>query len=289
MWRFWFVRGHLTEGRTWLERALDRRPVEPTAPLARALSGATTLAAAADDLMTAQALAAERLQVCRELGGDAAIASALSGLANVTVMLGGREHAARLYEEAAVRARAAGADPALASIMSNLGYVMLLDGDTTAGERRCREAARLFEELGFHADAAGAWLNVAIAVVADARAREALPVLAGSLRTYARLQHADGISYCLDAYAAAAVQLGEPRRAAVLMGAARTIRRGTGGTPEPLERALRDRTKVGVAQALGVAAFDAARTEGEQLATEAAVELALAATPPRDPQPPHPT
>ena len=280
LWRFWFIRGHLTEGRTWLARALERRPTQPSELLTRALLGATALAAADDDLTAAQALATERLHVCRELGGDDAIVSALGALANVTVMLGALDDAVRLYEQAAAHARAAGADGALASIMNNLGYVMLLNDDAVGGEARCREAARLFEELGFNTEAAGAWLNVAIALLAEARAPDALPVLARSLRTYAGVQHPDCISYCLDAYAASAEQLGELRHAAVLIGAARAIGRQTGGTPPPLERALRDRTELSIQEALGAAPFAEACREGEELTLDAAVHLALATAPP---------
>ena len=277
LWRFWFIRGHLTEGRMWLKRALERRPAQPSAWLSRALLGATTLAAAGDDITTAQRHATERVQVCRGLGGDEAIAGALGALANVTVMLGELGDAARLYEQAAEHARAAGADEALAAIMNNLGYVMLLDEEAAGGETRCREAARLFEELGFRTEAAGAWLNVAIAVLAQARPHEALPVLDRSLETYADVQHADCISYCLDAYAAAAAELGEPRRAAVLIGAARALGRQTGGTPPPLERALRDRTKLAVEAALGARTFGDACRAGEGLTQEDAIGLARAA------------
>jgi predicted ATPase/class 3 adenylate cyclase len=280
LWRFWFIRGHLAEGRTWLGRALERRPTQPSSWRANALLGATTLAAADDDTAAAQALATERLQVCRELGGDEGIAGALGGLANVTVMLGAHADAARLYEQAAYHASAAEAEGALAAIVNNLGYVMLLDGDATGGEARCREAARLFGELGSRDEAAGAWLNVAIALLAQSRAPDALSVLAGCLRTYADVQHADGISYCLDACAAAYAELGELRPAAVLSGAARGIAHRTGGTPPPLERALRDRTELQLKRDFGAGPFADACREGEALTQEAAIELASAAVPP---------
>lgn len=279
LWRFWFIRGHLTEGRTWLARALERRPARPSAWRSSALLGATTLAAVDDDLATARALAAERLQVCRELGGDEAIAGALGALANVTVMLGALAEGARLYEQAADHAGAAGADDALAALMNNLGYVMLLDDDAAGGETRCRAAARLFEERGFRTEAAGAWLNVAIALLAQARPHDTLPLLARCLRTFADVQHVDCISYSLDAYAAAYAQLGERRRAAVLIGAARAIGRRTGGTPPPLERALRDRTELELERELGAAAFADLCADGEALTREGAIELTGAAIP----------
>jgi hypothetical protein len=258
----------------WLARALERRPDEPSAWLARALLGATTLAAADGDLEAARRHATDRLEVCRGLGDDEAIAGALGGLANVTVMLGDLGAAAELFAQAAEHAAAAGADEALAAIVNNLGYVMLLDDRAADGESRCREAAHLFEELGFSTEAAGAWLNVALALLAQERPGDALPALERSLHTYADVQHADGVSYCLDAYAAASDQLGEPRRAAVLLGAARALARATGGTPPPLERALRERTTAAVQAELGAAAFADASGEGEALTQEAAIELA---------------
>jgi predicted ATPase/class 3 adenylate cyclase len=272
LWRFWFARGHLSEGRTWLGRAVAVGDDAETR--ARALRGASVLTAVAGDLDEARRLANELVAARRELGSDAGIASALVVLANIEADLGEQEAAASLYEEAAARARQAGARPSLAGIMSNLGYLALLRDDPAAARTTCREAAALFEELGFGEEAAGAWLNAAAAELLLGELDEARTAFARSLDRYVDLQHAEGVSYCLDTAAAIAAHGGEARRAAVLSGAAAAARGRTGGTLPPLERRLRDQTTATVEAALGPEAFVAALDEGTALEPQVAVALA---------------
>jgi tetratricopeptide (TPR) repeat protein len=201
------------------------------------------------------------------------VASALSGLANVTSAAGDNDAALELYEQAATHARRAGARPVLASVMSNLGYVSLLAGDPSSALERCREAAALFEELEVDAESAGAWLNVAAALLMLRRSEEAGPPLARSLARYVKLQHTDGISYCLDAAAALAVQRQELRTAGLLAGAAEAARSRTEGLAPPGERWLHEQALDGIA-ALGPESAAEARREGAALTLDAAVAAA---------------
>src|SRR5205085_4732532 len=261
LWRFWFIRGHLTEGRTWLMRAVENRAHAEPGTLSRALQGASTLAAVAGDVESARLLATERLEVCRSIGRDADLASALSGLANVTAAAGDIDTAAKLYEQAAVHARRGDVRPALANVASNLGYLSLLREDAPAALETCQEAAELFEELHFSTDAAGAWLNVATALLMLGRLGEVGEPLGRSLAGYGDLQHVDGLSYCLDAAAALAVRSGDPQAAGVLAGAAEAARSRTQGLPPPVEGRMRAETIAAIESALG-ADGDAARAEG---------------------------
>ena len=111
LWRFWFVRGYLSDGRRWLGRAIVNADGLDQATLARALSGASLLAFAAGDLEEARSFATRRLAVCQSLGDDAALASARMALANVAVARGERAEARDIYEEAADVARRIGARP----------------------------------------------------------------------------------------------------------------------------------------------------------------------------------
>ncbi len=274
LWRYWFARGHLTEGRGWLTAALATRG-EPSRASQRALLGASALALSAGDAAAAHALASDGLDVCIALDDPELITSALSALANVKVWLGERSEAMELYERAAELARAAGFDETLAVVMNNLGYLALLEGDAAAGESRCAEAAAGFESLGRPVDAANARLNVAVALVALERATEALPEIEQSLRTFLDLQNGDGISCALDVAAAAALGLGDGERAGILYGAAGAARRQSGATAPPVEQELRDRTKATLERVLGQVAFVAACNEGETLEPRSAAELVL--------------
>jgi predicted ATPase len=270
LWRFWFVRGHLSEGRQWLPRALESDTVSD-GTRARVLHGAATLDAVAGDLASARRWAEERLAVCGRLGDEAQTASALVGLANIDSTAGDRDAAAARYEQAATHARRAGSRAELASVMSNIGYLALLRGDLVAARTTCREAAALFEELGFLEDAAGAWLNDATAELLSHDLDRARAALARGLDGYIELQHTDGISYCLEVAAALGHEAGDPYRAAVLASAAACARRHTGASLPPMEQRLRDEVLAKVAAALDGESLASAEAEGAALDLQAAI------------------
>ena len=104
LWRFWFVRGHIREGRSWIGEALRSSPSEPTPALGRALFGGRGACGGGGRPRARHALAAERLRVVTALGDDAEIASALSGLANAAAQRGDYAEAAELLERSAEHA-----------------------------------------------------------------------------------------------------------------------------------------------------------------------------------------
>ena len=262
LWRFWFVRGHIREGRGWVGEALRSSSAEPTYALDHALFGGGVLAVAEGDLEEGHALAEERLRVATALGDDGEIASALGGVANAALQRGAFGEATELLERSAEHATRAQAWLPLASTMNNLGYLLLMQGDLVRGIERCREAARRFDELGMRDEGAGAAANVALGLLRQGEDEVALDVVSASLATYAELGEHDGVSYCLDVVAAATLRRGEPRTVAFLVGAADALRAGTGAAAPPLEQALHDETVAGLAGVLDPAELEAALAEG---------------------------
>ncbi|HET9287643.1 MAG TPA: adenylate/guanylate cyclase domain-containing protein [Gaiella sp.] len=274
LWRFWFVRGHVREGRRWISEALQSSPPDPTPALGRALFGGGALAVAEGDLEEGHALAAERLRVVSALGDDAEIASALSGLANAAAVRGEYAEATELLERAAEHATRAQAWLPLASTMNNLGYLLLMQGDLTRAIETCREAARRFDELGMRDEGASAAENVALGLLRQGDDAAALSAISGSLATYAGLGEDDGVSYCLDVVAAVMLGRGEPRTAGLLAGAAEALRARTGAAAPPLEQALHEETLSELRRALDPEDLRAALAEGG--ATEPSEMVALA-------------
>ena len=81
LWRFWFVRGYVTEGRDWATELLAAR-AERSGP-ARALLGAGSLATLHGDYDVARRLYEESLAMNRELDDNAGVAVSLYYLANL--------------------------------------------------------------------------------------------------------------------------------------------------------------------------------------------------------------
>ena len=70
LWRFWWLRGHLTEGRSLLDRALANAEGAPTTVQAEARRGAGILAESQGDFERATTLHEEALALMRQVRGS---------------------------------------------------------------------------------------------------------------------------------------------------------------------------------------------------------------------------
>src|SRR5439155_22547197 len=78
---FWNTRGHTSEGRAALERALEEASSAPRELRATALDRLADLAVTLGDFALAQTVAKESLKMARSLGDDHRVAEALDSLA----------------------------------------------------------------------------------------------------------------------------------------------------------------------------------------------------------------
>lgn len=88
LWRYWRVRSYFSEGRRWLENALNRGQDAPANLCARALLGAGSLASYQADYVRAGALLEKSLALHRELYDRRGVAYSLNLLSNGNMMLG---------------------------------------------------------------------------------------------------------------------------------------------------------------------------------------------------------
>jgi tetratricopeptide (TPR) repeat protein len=176
--RFWMVRGHLREGRTWLEGLLGRGGAQDAslaagAVRAKALNGAATLATRQSDYARATVLYEESLAQYRALGHKPGIASTLNGLGHVAQDQGNYAQATLLYEESLALYRALGDTHGTANLLRNLGSVAHARGDDAQATVRYEESLALYRALGDRrgmAYALGLLGNAAHAQGDDARA-----------------------------------------------------------------------------------------------------------------------
>jgi predicted ATPase/class 3 adenylate cyclase len=128
LWRFWQQRGHLAEGRRWLEEVLAMPSGQaPTAARAKALTGAGGIAWWSDR-GAARALYEEALAIERRLGDPARLAEALYNQAHAVAAEHDLQGAARLFDESLALFRQVGDEPGMAKVL-----VMLVVPDATAG------------------------------------------------------------------------------------------------------------------------------------------------------------
>ncbi len=148
LWRFWWLHGHLSEGRSHLDRALDHGFHAPAAMRAKAFDGAGGLASAQGDLGRAATLHAAALDLWRSVGDRAGMANALINLGLVADERGDPERAERYLREALVLARAAGNRRGVAVALANLGQAAMSRQDHEHAAAFLAESAHVFAELG---------------------------------------------------------------------------------------------------------------------------------------------
>ncbi|HET8631472.1 MAG TPA: tetratricopeptide repeat protein [Thermomicrobiales bacterium] len=147
LWPFWHIRGHLAEGRRWLEEALALDGA-PTAARAEALCGAGILAFYQGDYGHAAARCGESLTFFQPLGDERGMAGALTGLALVARGGGDVAGARTLQEEGLARYRAAGDRRGVAEALHYLGLLASYGGDDEAARAILEEALAINRELG---------------------------------------------------------------------------------------------------------------------------------------------
>jgi predicted ATPase/class 3 adenylate cyclase len=144
IWRFWSVRGYLTEGRSRLSAVLSRAAAgvpsdSYRAVRAKALEGAGFLAMNLGDYDEGRRLFEESLTIGRDLGDPRVIAGALNNLGDAMRFLRDPEAARALYEESLGIGRELNDKPNIAYSLTALGNITGHGGDYAM-------ARALFEE-----------------------------------------------------------------------------------------------------------------------------------------------
>lgn len=148
LWRFWEMRGHVTEGRSWLEKALARREEVPPANRWLTLHGAGNLAVDLGDYETAKGYYAESLDLLRDLGHQRGVGLSLINLGNLALMQGAWEQATVFTEEALAIHRQLKDSIGIAIALNNLADITLRQGRYDRAETLSLESLAVYRELG---------------------------------------------------------------------------------------------------------------------------------------------
>jgi predicted ATPase len=271
---FWRVRGHLSEGRRWLEAALARAEDESAAPRAKALYGASVLALRQGDYGPAKAWAQESLALCRGLGDGSGAGRALQMLGSVAVGERAYDEANRLFEESEALCRKIGDKSLLATTILDLGDVALNQADYERATVLLEESLTLFQELGDKDGAAIALYNLGSAALSEGRDERAVGLLSDGLALFGELGYKEGMAYCLEALASATASGASRVEAARLLGAADAASEAMGAALEPGERDRRARTESMLRAQLGEERFAELWSEGRNMTLDEAVRYA---------------
>ncbi len=246
---FWYLRGHLREGLSWLERALLSGDDAPTAVRAQALLGAGMLAHYAADDARAVPWLEESLGLYRTAADRWGQAFTLTILGIVAEDAGDYDRAAARFADGLVHARAADAPVETGLLLFHLGIVAWGQGDRERAGGLLNEALavqRAAGDLAYGAAESLAFLGLFACEQGDlARSVE---LQRESLSLHLEMDSKEVLAVNLANVAMLAVAAQRPATAARLFGAAVAQRESIGNPFKLPERAVYDR------------AIDAART-----------------------------
>jgi predicted ATPase len=270
LFHYWVVR-NLSEGRSWLEQAAETTDDRLRS---RALYGLGFLALRSGDVSAARAAANEALLVHQRLGDDRGAARSTQLLGVVASNAGDLDEAFALGQRAAELMRASGDRTGLATTLGNLGYLALQRGDYDGAIARSREAITLYTEFGRGDQVAVGLINLGYASLGKHEDESAHKFFTEGLRVAHDLRDVFEVAYCLEGLAAVVART-EPEYAARLLGAAEAACESVGGSLDPVEREVHERTVELVRAKINEEAFGAAWEEGRALRTNQAVAFAL--------------
>ena len=273
---FWWVRGHLSEGRRWLEEALEHAELQP--PLrAKGLAAAGVLAYKQADYDRAKKLWEASLELHRSLGDTSGVAQTLAELGGVAAAEGEYDEATVLYEQSRDLYRELRDEVSLGTVLANLGDIALNRGDYDAAADQCEEALALQRELGDKEGPAISLFNLSRAELGRGRDSEAAAALAESLDLAQAIGYRELIAYGLEGIAGMAAASGTSADgAARITGAAQMLFETLGLVPQAHELELQERAAQQLRALLGTDAYERARAEGRRLEVGRAVENAIA-------------
>ena len=213
---FWDMRGHASEGRRWLQAALElpapssSAGESPNAKLEReayialrikvlvASGGLTTLQG---DYEAARSYAREALLLCQQTGNKTYMATCLMNLGNTEIHLGNYAQALVLHEQALALRRELEDKPGIASSLVNMGFAAMSRGDYSSARAFLLECVSLRRELGDKFGIALALGNLGEVAIAEQDYASAQSLLEESLSLRREIGDERGIAFCLIRFA----------------------------------------------------------------------------------------
>jgi tetratricopeptide (TPR) repeat protein len=311
---FWYVRGHHSESRMWLQNALEQGSGS-TAARARVLVGAGRLDWFQGELARSKVLLEESLTLYQDLGDDAGAAWALLCLGRTEISRGNHGRGEALVEESlallrqqrklweisrALLALGAGAlfeddvDRATAKFEESLAICQDLEnaegvalsllylgraahmrGEDARSNTLLQESLALFKDLGDSRGVAEVLLELGRVAHAQGNDTRAVSLCRESLILSRNLDDKSHMAFCLAALAGVIQSAGQATRAARLFGAAEMLLQSLDAVLDPTGRLVFDSDLAATRLRLGEAAFEEARAEGRAMTIEQAVAHAL--------------
>jgi len=280
LWRFWLTRGHMSEGRRWLDTFLAAGSALPTEIRARSLNGAGRLAVRQGDFVSARSLLEESLALWRSLGGKRGEMEVLDNLGLAAIYQDDFDLAQRFFEQSLAGWRALGNKQGLTTALNRLGLAMRYQHKYEDAARLYQECLALARELNDTYYISAALHNLGQMVHHQGDDARAHSLLVESIQLVRKLGDTPSISVLLADIAGVWAAQGDPVRAARLFGVAEALRDKMQVSMYAAQREAYHRDLERARAQLDEATWQAAWAEGRSMTLDQALSMALEDLPP---------
>lgn len=277
---FWHLRTHLTEGREWLERALDASPREVSLPRGQAFVGLALILWAQSHYERAALAAQESRAMAQQLGDLELEANALHVLGMIAEIQDRWAEAGEYLRHACAQWRALGAKAEEGWGLTLLCRVSLALGDGVQAARQAEEALALFREIGHPSGIATSLSRLGEIACAQGDLERAATVFRESLQIWSGIGDRWLITLALAGLADVAAAHQQAAVAVTLIGAVDALAQEAGAPLLSAARLSRDRANRRAVRELGGARFARLRAAGLALPLDAAIAAARTITVP---------
>lgn len=276
LWLFWYYHSHLTEGRWWLDHALEVVAPDDDPARAKVLVGMGLLAHAQGDEERSLQWLTQGIGLLRALDDRWSLAFALSIRGNLAEDAGRYDEADAWFHEANGLFAAADDGVNVAVTLYHLGVVAFGQGNLRLAEDRISEALHLSGRMH---DVWGTAVSLAyLGLVQAARGEIASAVssLFNALELYTEIGSTDRIADTISRVAVVAEAGGAPGRAARLFSAAEALEERVGVVPSLPEQDVYSQARARAASALTDAELAEHLAAGSRMTLVAAIDDATA-------------
>jgi predicted ATPase/DNA-binding CsgD family transcriptional regulator len=273
---YWVYNGLGNEGRRWTDLALEKSIKSPPVLRAGALRTAGQIALILRDFQKGKELQQEALELYRGLGDDDNAAWSLIYLSILNV--GDRreyQQGIEMCMEGLSAFQRLGDKPGMIQALNILGEFARLQGDYESAESYYEECFRIAQETGEQMRIAMQYENLSFIAFHQNKYHESRQLITQGLRIILDMKINYGVATFIAGLAGPMAKLGEPERAARLLGASDALLESMCASHQPSDQPEIDLYIALIRSQLGEEAYQQAWQAGREMGFPEAVAFAL--------------
>lgn len=275
LWRFWFLRGYLAEGRRALDRLIRRDAPGSIRARARGVTGAAFLAFFQGDSDEAARFFQQSMRLSDEAGDLWHLAFSFCGIGITAQYRGDHDRARMALNRGLTLARKVG-DPWLVALAFAAHWATVVHfRDFDTAEPMYEECLEMCRATGDQSIISWPLVILGGIYMMTGKLEAALANFQESLRFAREMQNMQSIAGSIDGVAEVWIKQGKLEEGARLLGAVDALREGTGVPRQPYETPMLEEAVAQLRQELGPTAAAAQLQVGRIIPLEKAMSLAL--------------